>query len=49
MGNAIESVKQRANFVVPGREEDGAAEVIERFVPNGDESRSAIPAGCRRI
>ena len=32
MGNALEDVKQAANLVAPGNEEDGVAAVIERYV-----------------
>lgn len=32
MGNAVEAVKQVADVVVAGNDEDGVAEALERFV-----------------
>ncbi len=48
MGNAIEGVKQIADFVAPSADDDGVAQVIERFVLNGNESGFGAAVGERR-
>ena len=34
MGNGVEDIKQIANYIAPSVEDDGVADVIERFVLN---------------